>query len=57
MGEPPSLAGAVNETVAAVAPTAKTKRIALAAIQAKGVPDLSVEEALWTAIEIMREGS
>ncbi len=36
--------------------TATTERIALAAIQAKGVPTLAVEEALWTAIEIMREG-
>ena len=35
--------------------SAATTRIALAAIQAKGVPDLSVEEALWTAIEIMKE--
>jgi hypothetical protein len=34
-----------------------TERIVLAAIQAKGVPTLAVEEALWTAIEIMREGS
>lgn len=32
-----------------------TRRIALAAIQAKGVGNLAVEEALWTAIEIMRE--
>jgi DNA/RNA-binding domain of Phe-tRNA-synthetase-like protein len=37
--------------------TEQTERIALAAIQAKGVPTLAVEEALWTAIEIMREGS
>ena len=36
---------------------AASERIALAAIQAKGVPTLAVEEALWTAIEIMREGS
>jgi len=35
--------------------SAKTERITLAAIQAKGVPTLAVEEALWTAIEIMRE--
>ena len=32
-----------------------TRRIVLAAIQAKGVGNLAVEEALWTAIEIMRE--
>jgi len=51
------VAALFGQTIAAVAPTAKTKRITLAAVQAKGVPDLSVEEALWTAIEIMREGS
>ena len=38
-----------------VAVTQATERVALAAIQAKGVPTLAVEEALWTAIEIMRE--
>jgi TetR/AcrR family transcriptional regulator len=46
-----------GETVTAVTPTAGTRRLVLTAVQAKGVPDLSVEEALWTAIEIMREGS
>src|SRR5689334_8542457 len=51
------VAALFGETTAAVMPGGKTKRIALAAVQAKGVPDLSVEEALWTAIEIMREGS
>jgi DNA/RNA-binding domain of Phe-tRNA-synthetase-like protein len=51
------VAALFGETTAAVIPSAKTKRIALAALQAKGVPDLSVEEALWTAIEIMRDGS
>jgi TetR/AcrR family transcriptional regulator len=34
----------------------RTRRILLAAVQAKGVPTLAVEEALWTAIEILREG-
>jgi hypothetical protein len=33
----------------------RTPRIVLAAVQAKGVGNLAVEEALWTAIEIMRE--
>jgi TetR/AcrR family transcriptional regulator len=33
----------------------RTRRIVLAAVQAKGVGNLAVEEALWTAIEIMRE--
>ena len=36
-------------------PTRGTERLVLAAIQAKGVPTLAAEEALWTAIEIMRE--
>jgi len=35
--------------------TRATERMLLAAVQVKGVPDVSVEEALWTAIEIMRE--
>jgi AcrR family transcriptional regulator/DNA/RNA-binding domain of Phe-tRNA-synthetase-like protein len=44
-----------GRTAGAVEVSGKSERLALAAIQAKGVPDLSVEEALWTAIEIMRE--
>src|SRR5919204_6745790 len=32
--------------------SADTERIVIAAIQAKGVPTLAVEEALWTAIEV-----
>lgn len=36
---------------------ATTRRVVVAAVQAKGVPTLAVEEALWTAIEILREGS
>ena len=42
--------------VEAAAPvTAGTDRIALAALQVKGVPEMSVEEALWTVVEILRE--
>jgi DNA/RNA-binding domain of Phe-tRNA-synthetase-like protein len=52
-----AVAALFGDTTAALMPSAKTKRLTLAAVQAKGVPDLSVEEALWTAIEIMREGS
>jgi hypothetical protein len=52
--EKQALAVLFGETLAA-APAARTSRFALAAVQAKGVPDLAVEEALWTAIEIMRE--
>jgi DNA/RNA-binding domain of Phe-tRNA-synthetase-like protein len=32
----------------------KTKRILLAAVQVKGVPDISVEEAMWLAASVMR---
>jgi hypothetical protein len=53
--EKQEVAALFGETASAVAPTSRSRRIALAAVQAKGVPDLSVEEALWTAIEIMRE--
>src|SRR5919201_1982194 len=35
--------------------SADTERIVIATIQAKGVPTLAVEEALWTAIEVLRE--
>jgi TetR/AcrR family transcriptional regulator len=49
------VAALLGETAAGTAPSSKSKHIVLAAIQAKGVPDLSVEEALWTAIEILRE--
>lgn len=34
--------------------TAATTRISLAALQVKGVPDVSVEEALWIVVEILR---
>jgi TetR/AcrR family transcriptional regulator len=37
--------------------SADTERIIVAAIQAKGVPTLAVEEALWTSIEVLRERS
>lgn len=30
-----------------------TERTALAALQVKGLPDVSVQEALWTAVEIL----
>jgi TetR/AcrR family transcriptional regulator len=44
--------------VDAAAPvTAGTERIALAALQVKGVPEMSVEEALWTVVEILREAA
>jgi len=44
--------------VDAAAPVAAaTERIALAALQVKGVPEMSVEEALWTVVEILREAA
>jgi DNA/RNA-binding domain of Phe-tRNA-synthetase-like protein len=33
--------------------TPKTKRMLLSAVQVEGVPDISVEEALWTVAEIV----
>jgi DNA/RNA-binding domain of Phe-tRNA-synthetase-like protein len=32
----------------------KTRRMRLASIQVKGVPDISVEEALWTVVETLQ---
>jgi TetR/AcrR family transcriptional regulator len=43
--------GAVDPT-AAVGPA--TRRMTFAAVQVKGVPDVGVEEALWTVVEITR---
>ena len=34
----------------------RTRRMRLASVQVKGVPDVSVEEALWIAAEILQEG-
>ena len=34
-----------------VEPTSRTRRMRLASVQVKGVPDVSVEEALWTVFE------
>jgi TetR/AcrR family transcriptional regulator len=39
----------------AAAVTPATERVALAALQVKGVSEMSVEEALWTVVEILRE--
>jgi DNA/RNA-binding domain of Phe-tRNA-synthetase-like protein len=43
------------DPVAAV--TADTRRMTFVALQAKGVPDVGVEEALWTVVEIARATS
>ena len=45
-----------GDTAAEVQPGRGTKRIALAAVRVKGVPTLSVEEALWTAAELLQTG-
>jgi DNA/RNA-binding domain of Phe-tRNA-synthetase-like protein len=37
--------------------TPNTERMVLAAVQVKGVPDVSVEEALWTVTEILGAGA
>lgn len=42
-----------GSTAAPVGPA--TERIALAALQVKGVPEVGVEQALWTVVEILRE--
>lgn len=34
-----------------------TERMLLCSVQVKGVPEISVEEALWTATEVLRTGS
>ena len=33
----------------------ETRRMVLSALQVKGVPQISVEEALWTVLEVLRE--
>jgi DNA/RNA-binding domain of Phe-tRNA-synthetase-like protein len=40
----------------ATAVTADTAHLTLVALQVKGVPDVGVEEALWTVVEIVRAG-
>jgi DNA/RNA-binding domain of Phe-tRNA-synthetase-like protein len=37
--------------------TPDTERMLLAALRVKGVPDVSVEEALWTVTDILAEGA
>jgi TetR/AcrR family transcriptional regulator len=40
----------------AAAVGAKTERVTLVALQVKGVPELGIEEALWTVVEIAQAG-
>jgi DNA/RNA-binding domain of Phe-tRNA-synthetase-like protein len=42
-----------GETAADRAVQSKTRRVALCAIQVGGVPDISVEEAIWTCVTVM----
>lgn len=44
-----------GDTAEAVVPTRETKRIVLVAVRVKGVPAVSVEEALWSAAELLEE--
>jgi hypothetical protein len=36
--------------------TPETKRMLLCTVQVKGVPEISVEEALWTTTEVLAVG-
>src|SRR4051794_22265170 len=45
-----------GDTARSVLPTRATERILLVAVRVKGVPALSVEEALWSAAELLGEG-
>jgi DNA/RNA-binding domain of Phe-tRNA-synthetase-like protein len=45
-----------GDTAPARGVTPDTTRITLAAVQVHGVPDISVEEALWTAADILASG-
>ena len=51
-----ALAVLFGDSAPAVVPHRDTERIALAAVQVKDVPALSVEEALWSAAEMLQRG-
>lgn len=44
-----------GDTAESALPTRDTERVLLVAIRVKGVPALSVEEALWSAAEVLQE--
>ncbi|HKN94886.1 MAG TPA: phenylalanine--tRNA ligase beta subunit-related protein [Thermoleophilaceae bacterium] len=50
-----ALAVLFGDEAAGYAPHVDTRRVLLAAVQVKGVPDVSAEEALWTAAETLAE--
>lgn len=51
-----ALAVLFGDTAESVVPTGGTENILLVAVRVKGVPALSVEEALWSAAEVLQEG-
>jgi DNA/RNA-binding domain of Phe-tRNA-synthetase-like protein len=52
-----ALAVLFGDTAEGVRPTRATQRVLLVAVRVKGVPALSVEEALWSGAEILQEGA
>jgi DNA/RNA-binding domain of Phe-tRNA-synthetase-like protein len=50
-----ALAVLFGDTAESVLPGKGTERILLVAVKVKGVPALSVEEALWSAAEVLQE--
>ena len=51
-----SLAVLFGEIAEDAGVTPESERMVLAALRVKGVPQISLEEALWTATEVLREG-
>ena len=52
-----ALAVLFGDAADAARPSRRTERLALAAVRVKGVPALSVEEALWSAAELIETGA
>jgi len=52
-----ALAVLFGDAAAGALPTRQTKRVALAAVRVKSVPAVNVEEALWSAAEILQSGN
>ena len=52
-----ALAVLFGETAAGCAVQWSSERMVLAAVRVKGVPEVSVEEALWVAVETVSEGA
>jgi DNA/RNA-binding domain of Phe-tRNA-synthetase-like protein len=51
-----ALAVLFGDAAQSALPTRRTERILLVAVRVKGVPAVSVEEALWSAAELLGEG-